>query len=273
MIVSSTGGNLHIKNWEIEDPKAQIFLVHGYAEHISRYKSLAKKLNKAGFSVVGHDHAGHGKSGGERAYIDRFDQYVWDLKRVIDEYRKEEVPYFIFGHSMGGLVVTSYCTLYRPTDVNGVITSGAALQINDSPILQALAPFLSEIFAHTKTKPIGSQDISRDPEVVADYDNDPKVYREGIKMRLAAEIISRVKKTNSIAKLFTQPVLFMHGSADQLTDPNGTQRFYENCSSEDKELKIWDGLFHELINEPEKDQVIETMIDWINARLPEETLV
>lgn len=270
MIVSSTGENLHIRNWEIENPKALIFLVHGYAEHISRYKSLAKKLNKAGFSVIGHDHAGHGKSGGERAYIDRFDQYVWDLNRVIEEYKSDELPYFIFGHSMGGLVVTSYCTLYRPEDVSGIITSGAALKINESPILQAVAPFLSEIFAHLKTKKIGSQDISRDPEVVKEYDTDPKIYRGGMKMRLASEIILRVKKTNRIAELFTQPALFMHGSADELTDPEGTRVFYENCNSLDKELIIWDGLYHELINEPEKDQVISKMIDWINDRLPKE---
>ncbi len=267
MIVSSTGENLHVKNWDVDSPKAQIFLVHGYAEHISRYKPLAKKLNKEGFSVIGHDHAGHGKSGGERAYIDRFDQYVWDLKRVVDENKVEDVPQFLFGHSMGGLIVTSYCTLYRPEDLHGVITSGAALKINDSPILQSIAPLLSEIMAHTKTKTIGSQDISRDPEVVSDYDNDPKVYRGGMKMRLAAEIILRVKKTNSIANLFNRPALFMHGSADQLTDPKGTEWFYENCSSEDKELKIWDGLYHELINEPEKEEVIGTMVNWINARL------
>ena len=272
MIVSSTGENLHVKHWEIDNPKALIFLVHGYAEHISRYKHLAKKLNKAGYSVIGHDHAGHGKSGGERAYIDRFDQYVWDLNRVIDEFKEEELPYFIFGHSMGGLVVTSYCTLYRPDDVAGIITSGAALKINEAPLLQLVAPFLSEIIAHTKTKTIGSQDISRDPDVVADYDSDPKVYRGGMKMRLASEVILRVKKTNSIAELFTQPVLFMHGSADELTDPEGTKSFYENCSSSDKELVVWDGLYHELINEPEKEEVISKIINWMDDHLPIETL-
>ncbi|MEE9372069.1 MAG: lysophospholipase [Saprospiraceae bacterium] len=271
MIVSSTGQDLHVKHWSVDKPKAQIFFVHGYAEHISRYKHLAKKLNKEGYSVIGYDHVGHGKSGGERAYIDRFDQFVWDLKRVMDEYRDEELPQFVFGHSMGGLIATAYCTLYRPDNLNGVITSGAALKVDDSPVLQTIAPFLSEIIAHAKTKSIGSQDISRDADVVADYDSDPKVYRGGIKMRTASEILLRIKKTNRIAHLFTQPVLFMHGSADQITNPEGTIHFCEKCNSVDKELKMWDGFFHELINEPEKEEVIKYMVQWLNARLPEET--
>ena len=275
MIVSSTGNDLHVKQWNVENPKAQVFIVHGYAEHISRYKHLAKKLNKHDFKVIGHDHAGHGKSGGERAYIDRFDQYVWDLKRVIDEYENEELPKFIFGHSMGGLVVTSYVTLYRPENINGIITSGAALRPpkNSSPILRKIAPLLSEIMAHTKTQSISAQEISRDPEIVSDYDNDPMVYRDGIKMRTASEILLRMKKTSSIANLFSPPALFMHGSADEIADPAGSIDFCENCSSEDKEMKIWDGLFHELINEPEKKEVMTKMIKWMEKRIPEVDLI
>ena len=118
-----------------------------------------------------------------------------------------------------------------------------------------------------KTTPIGSQDISRDPVVVQNYDSDPMVYREGIKTRLGAEMLLRQRKTSKIADLFTQAALFMHGSADGLTDPEGTIKFFENCASEDKKLKIWEGLFHELINEPEKEEVMAYMIKWIKKRL------
>jgi len=270
MVVSSTGNELHVKKWSVDNPKAQVYLVHGYAEHISRYNHLANQLNAHGYEVIGHDHAGHGNSGGERAYIDRFDQYVWDLKRVIEENKKEDLPMFIFGHSMGGLVVTSYCTLYRDDEISGVITSGAALKPPKSTpkMLQNIAPFFSEIIAHTKTQSLDADNICRSKEVVFAYDNDPMVYRGGMKMRTASEMLLRMKKTSSIANLFNQPALFMHGTADELTDPKGTVDFCENCSSEDKELKLWDGCYHELINEPEQQQVIDTMVGWIDARVP-----
>lgn len=270
MVVSSTGNELHVKKWTVENPKAQVFLVHGYAEHISRYNHLAHYLNSQDYEVIGHDHAGHGNSGGERAYIDRFDQYVWDLKRVVDEYKNEDLPQFMFGHSMGGLVVTSYCTLYRDEDIAGVITSGAALRPpkNSSPILKKIAPFFSEIFAHTKTQSISAQDVSRNNEVVFAYENDPLVYKDGIKMRTGSEILLRMKKTSSIADLFAKPALFMHGTADEIADPKGTIDFCENCCSEDKELKLWDGCYHELINEPEQHEVMNTMASWMEARVP-----
>lgn len=265
---STTGARLNIRLWPRENAKAQVFIVHGYAEHIDRYNHLAEKLNNKGYSVIGYDQSGHGSSEGERAYASRFDQYVWDLHKVINKYKKTKLPQFLFGHSMGGLVVTSYCILYRP-QFNGVITSGAALMVNKetSPILQKIAPILGEIFPKMKTTKIGSQDISRNQDIVKEYDSDPLVYREGMKARLAAEILGRIKKTNKLAHLFTQPVLMTHGGADQLTDPQGTVGFYNNCSSTDKELKIWDGLYHELINEPERKEVIKYMINWMDQRI------
>lgn len=272
MITSSTGENLHSKVWKVEAPKAEVYLVHGYAEHIGRYEHLAQRLNAAGYDVIGYDHAGHGDSGGERAYIDRFDQFVWDLDRVIEHHHDEGKPIYLFGHSMGGLVVTSYCTLYQPKYIQGVITSGAGLKVNKnvSKILQRISPVMSEICAHLKTTSISSQDVSRDPKVVEEYDNDPKVYRGGIKTRIGSEILLRMKKTSKVPHLFKVPTLMMHGTLDEITDPGGTIEFCEKCASDDKELKLWDGLYHEIMNEPEKEEVIDYMISWLEARQPEQ---
>jgi alpha-beta hydrolase superfamily lysophospholipase len=268
MIKSTTGDVVKTREWRVPEPNAQIFLVHGYAEHVGRYEHFASQLNNAGFDVIGYDQVGYGLSNGERAYVSRFDQYVWDLHSVMRHYKNEAIPNFLFGHSMGGLVATSYCILYRPK-LNGVITSGAALKVNKdtSPILQKIAPVLGEIFPRLKTTKIGSQDISRDPLVVEAYEKDPLVYHEGIKARLAGEMLGRIKRTNQLAHLFTQPVLMMHGGADQLTDPNGTMQFFNSCASVEKELKIWDGLLHEILNEPEKESVITHLVNWINRRI------
>jgi len=268
MITSTTGDELKIREWLIDDPHAQVFIVHGYAEHIGRYRHLAKKLNKEGYDVIGYDQVGHGISDGERAYIPRFDYYVWDLERVINEYRNEDLPTFLFGHSMGGLVVTTHCIIYRK-DFAGVITSGAALKVGEdvSTLLTGIAPFLGEIFPRTKTTKIGTQDISRDKAIVEEYENDTLVYHDGMKARLGSELLDRTKKTSSLAKLFTQPALFMHGGADRLTDQEGTIHFHDSCGSADKELKIWEGCYHELINEPEKKEILKYMMNWIRPKV------
>ena len=268
MITSTTADTLKIREWKVKKPKAQVFLIHGYAEHTGRYGHLADRLNDEGYHVIGYDQVGHGISDGERAYIPRFDYYVWDLEQIINEYRKEEIPTVLFGHSMGGLVVLSHCIVYRK-DFAGVITSGTALQEGKdaSGILKFFAPLFGEVFPKMKTTKIGTQDISRDEEIVEQYENDPLVYHDGMKARLGIEMLRRMKKTSKVADLFSQPALFMHGGADRLTNPDGTIHFHDNCSSTDKDLKIWEGCYHELINEPEKEEIMDYMMKWIRRRV------
>ena len=268
MLLSTTGADIKLRKWKVDNPKAQIFLVHGYAEHIGRYVHFAKELNEQGYDVIGYDQTGYGLSEGERAHVPRFDYYVWDLHNVINDQKNDELPTFLFGHSMGGLVVTSYCILYQPT-LAGVITTAAALSVGQdtSKLLMKIAPIIGEIFPRLQTTKIGTQDISRDKKIVDEYENDPLIYHAGMKARLAAEMLAKIKKTSRLAHIFSQPLLIMHGTEDRLTNPLGSQNFYKNCSSDDKKLKIWRDCYHELLNEPEKEEIIKYIKKWIKSRV------
>ena len=262
--------NLYIHHWSVSNPVAQLVIVHGFAEHGYRYSHLAEALNQAQIEVYGYDHRGHGKSGGLQSYINRFKDYTDDLSQVLGQYRSEGLPQFLFGHSMGGLISVNYSVNYtQSNELAGLITSGAALQIDKdlSPLLQKLAPMLSMIVPKLKTEPLEKATLTRSAEVLDAYMKDPLVYTGGIRTRLAAELLGAIKGTEAKFEGLTVPYLGMHGTAEKIADPAGTQELYERCQSSDKTLKLYEGLYHELVNEPERDQVIGDIKDWILARI------
>lgn len=262
------GTQLRMREWKSANEKAIVILVHGYAEHIDRYEYLGTKLMEAGISMIGYDHRGHGRSGGKRSYINRFTDYLQDLDIVVSKYRNEAKPIFIYGHSLGGLIVTRYVIDYQPS-LAGVIMSGAALKVNEdiSPMLQKVSGLVSSILPKVKTVTLDSSMISRDPNEVRKYREDPLIYTEGIPARTGAEILAATKSIPGLAQEFTLPVLIMHGGDDQLTEPSASKDFFAACGAEDKELQIYDGLYHEIMNEPERDEVISNFISWISTRI------
>ena len=157
----------------------------------------------------------------------------------------------------------------QSNELAGLITSGAALQIDKdlSPLLQKLAPMLSMIVPKLKTEPLEKDTLTRSAEVLEAYMNDPLVYTGGIRTRLAAELLSAIKVTESKFNQLTLPYLGMHGTAEKVADPDGTKELYARSQSNDKTLKLYEGLYHELVNEPEQDQVIGDLKDWILTRI------
>ncbi len=248
--------------------KANMILVHGYAEHSSRYSEMAEKLLSAGINVYTFDLTGHGKSSGRKAYIDRFQDYVKDLNDLKNKVNMSpDLPTFIYGHSMGALVVISDILL-KKSSYDGVIFSAPALKIQEdlSPFLQKISGVMSVIVPKLKTVVLDSSLISRDPKEVDKYQRDPLNYRGGTYARTGAEIIKTTKICAELFHEFTLPVFVTHGSADGLTDPSTSQEFYDECSSKDKTIKIYEGLYHEIMREPEKNEVIQDIIDWIVSR-------
>ena len=253
-----------------DEPKAVICIVHGHGEHIERYEHVAHALNQAGYSVIGYDHRGHGQSEGPRGHIPSYDLLLDDLSR----FRKEvndyypDLPHFIWGHSMGGNVVLNYILRHNPP-TKGVIATGPWLKLAFEP--PAIQLFLGKMM--DKIKPDFTQEtnldtaaLARDPDVVRAYEEDSLVHGKA-SARLIVEMLANGDYALEHASELKAPTLLMHGGADRVTSAEASKTFAANAPADKLTLKIWDGFYHELHNEPEKDEVFKTIIEWMDARL------
>jgi len=271
-----TTGNLKINNiniltrsWDAKDPKANIILVHGYGEHSGRYAETAKQLNQIGCSVYSYDRRGEGKSEGPKADIKEINNHVKDFILYKDTLDLSSKPTFIFGHSLGGLIVSTYAIDYQPSDITGVILSSPLLKIDDdtAPILQKVAGLVARILPKLPTVTLDPQLISRNKDEVRKYEDDPLIYHGSTNARTGYAIIKAIKYVQANYAKFKLSVLVLHGSADKLADPKGSQWFYDSISSSDKTIKIFEGLFHEMMREPEKEGFFITITKWIAKRM------
>ncbi|MDO9548385.1 MAG: lysophospholipase [Candidatus Marinimicrobia bacterium] len=250
--------------------KAVVVLVHGLGEHSSRYAYMAEFFTANGIGIETFDLRGHGKSDGRRAYVNSFDEHLRDLeifyKRVQE--RHSGAPVFLYGHSMGATISTLY-VITRKTEFQGLLLSGVLVKMGDdiSPLLIKMSSIIGTYAPRMKTTKLASASISRDPRVVKDYDEDPLNYRGGIPARTGLELITAMNRIQLQMETITLPILIMHGSCDKMTDPSGSQELFDAVSSEDKTLKLYNGFYHEIHNDPEKQQVFDDIINWINDHL------
>lgn len=250
-------------------PRAVLLIVHGLAEHSGRYQHVAEHLAGLGYAVYALDHRGHGQSGGVRSDVIRFEDYLADLKTFLDAVKGREPgrQVFLIGHSMGGAIVTLFAARYGG-DFDGLITSGASVQVggNVSPLLVGLSKIIAALAPRLPTVPLDAEAVSRDPEVVARYRSDPLNYLGKVRARMGAQLLRAARLIAAELPHITLPVLILHGTADRLTDPAGSQMIYDGVSSADKTLKFYDGLYHEIFNEPEQKQVLADVAAWLEAR-------
>lgn len=269
---SSDGLRLFEQQWQpTNESKAVVIIVHGLAEHSGRYSHVAEFLTHKGYAVDTFDLRGHGQSEGTpRIFINSFDEYLTDLDQFLDRVRQRHSgkPIFLLGHSMGGTVVSLYCTTRQPI-INGVILSAPTLKISDdiSPFLIKISGLLGRLFPKLKTIKLDSSAISRDPEVVKWYDTDPLNYRGGIPARLGAEFNQAIIRIQGLMEKLSLPLLILQGTADRLSDPEGSKQLYSRASAKDKTLKLYDDLYHEVLNEPEKEQVLTDIVQWLNTHI------
>ena len=263
-------GKLFDHKWMPEHPRAIVFIFHGIFEHGGRYQQLAEYLNANNIGVLSVDLPGHGRSPGMQGYIERWENLVetalsW-LKAKKSAYPK--VPHFLFGHSLGGLLAAS-CLAKERVSFDGVILTSPALQVKEdlSPILQKLAPIIASIAPKLRTIKLDAKAVSRDPEAVRAYVVDPLVYHGAVYAQTGKETLAATQEVAKSFKRFDWPVLIMHGTADRLTEPKGSQLFFEEISSTDKTIRLYQGWYHELFNEPEKEQVLEEISSWILERI------
>lgn len=261
---------LFTQSWVADAPKAAVLITHGYAEHSSRYLHVAQTLTANGYSVYTYDLRGHGKSPGRRAFVKSFDEYILDLEDYVQFVRHQigELPLFLLGHSMGGAITSAMAIAQKP-DVKGILLSAPALVAGDdiSGFMIAMSRFVSWAFPKLPAVKLGSESISRDPAIVKDYDNDPLNYRGGMPARLGAEMLRTFGLIEQNAHTFEYPMIVMQGTADQIVNPIGSQQFYDAIGSEDKTLKWYEGLYHEIMNEPEKEDVLRDIVTWLNSHI------
>lgn len=244
---------------------ANLVFIHGYAEYSGRYNWVFQKLNEAGIRVYSYDHRGHGRSEGARAYVADFKLFIRDMREYMSTLPAFDKPVFVMGHSMGSLIAASYLVEYGQDQFKGFISSAGALQVDQdiSPMLRRISGVLSVLTPSLPTIKLDPKLLSKDKEQVDKYINDPLIYHSGTKARLGHGMLQQMKYIQSKFGNITLPVLILHGSLDKLADPEGSKKLYENIASSDKKLVLFDGLFHEIMHEQEKESVLVAITNWI----------
>ncbi|WP_435590970.1 lysophospholipase [Nocardia sp. bgisy118] len=267
-----TGSRIAWRAWLPETTaKAVVVLVHGIAEHSGRYGHVGKRLADAGFAVYALDHLGHGKSAGSKANIGSMAGSADNVEGMLDIAAREQpgVPKFLVAHSMGSLI-TLYLATRGPIDVAGIVLSAPPLDIPvGNPAQRLLAPVLSRLTPNLGVLKLDSSMISRDPAVVAAYDADPLVYRGKLPARTGTEILNATDTVKRRLDKLTVPLLVLHGTADVLAAPSSTDLIERGAASKDLTVIRYDGLYHEIFNEPEQDRVLTDVVTWLEAHITE----
>jgi alpha-beta hydrolase superfamily lysophospholipase len=264
------GLEIYWQAWRVQVPtRATVVISHGAGEHSSRYRHVAARFAPLGYPVYALDHRGHGHSAGRRALVDRLDNAAADLDVLIDLARREQpdAPLFLLGHSLGGTIALRY-TLKHQDKLDGLILSGpvAAIELPPAPVrlaanaLSAVAPWMPALAVDPAT-------ISRDPAEVEAYRTDPLVHHGKLPVRTVAEIAAATEAFPEQVGSLTLPLLLVHGSEDRLAPVQGSRMVHERASSQDKTLKIYEGLFHEVLNElpGDRERVLADIVAWLDA--------
>ncbi len=263
-------GGVYYRHWRVEEPaRAVILLVHGLGEHSGRYCGFADFFTGQGVAVIAPDHLGHGESPGRRAHIGSFAEFIAPLdalREAIDQWYPE-APRFLVGHSMGGLIAARYL-LDRQDWFDGAALSAAALETASPPSKTTLLiiRLLAAIWPSLGVMQLDPAEVSRDPAVVRDYIEDPLVHNGKISAGLAHALFKTMAEVEAGRASIKLPLLIMHGEADAMTTPAGSEAFYQGVSSSDKQLRIYPELYHEIFNEPERLQVLSELRDWLYQR-------
>lgn len=249
-----------------QNAKAIIIIVHGVAEHLGRYEYLKDKFESFGYGVYRFDNRGHGLSGGNRGDMNDFNELIDDTDIIVNIAKKEypDLPLYMLGHSMGGFITAAYGVKYK-NKLRGQILSGAAT--NKMPFSLTLKSIKFPYILKGKVPNSLSKLISRDPQVVKKYEEDPLVLKETT-LRFNNQFVNKgipwlVRNLSS----YEYPCLILHGGDDHIVPKECSQKFYDGISSKDKQIKIYEGLYHEIFNEKERDTVIEDVHKWLENRL------
>ncbi len=270
---TSSGGSIFSQGWEADtvQPQGVICLVHGVGEHTGRYAHVGSFFCKSGFHMMGFDLRGHGRSDGARGHMDSIEDFMQDIDTLIAQARARYpgLPVILYGHSLGGILVLYY-GLKRKPEIKGVVATSAGLRtaVENQPVKVAAARALGSLLPSVAI-PSGLETaaISRDPKVVERYLADPLVH-DKLSLGFGKIMLGVTRWTLEHAAEFSLPLLLMHGKADRIAFPEGSIQF-ANALKDKCTLVLWDNAYHELHNEPEKEEALRTMLLWVEARIRE----
>ena len=261
------GVRLFARSWLPEGSARDVVVIaHGYAEHGGRYGNVVGRLVPLGYAVHAIDHRGHGRSGGRRALIDRMARVWADLDAFVDAVRGRHggAKIKLLGHSMGGSIAFGYA-LRHPEKLTGLILSGPAMGGLVPPLQRLILGALAALAPGLGTLELPAETISRDPEVVAAYLRDPLVTLGKVPARTAAELVAAASSYPRRAHEMRLPILIQHGGQDIPVPPADNAALYAAIGSSDKTIRIYDGLYHEIYNEPEREAVLDDLVAWLAA--------
>jgi len=266
---TTDGIKIYGTEWPVENPQAVVAIIHGLGEHVQRYAHVASFFNQHHLAVLGYDRRGHGQSGGKRGHTRSYNAFLDEIAylTVEAEERYPGIPLFLYGHSMGGNLLLSYI-LHRHPTIQGAIVSAPHIRLSFQPssVMVGMGKLMRGIFpGFSQPNGLDVEQLSRDKTVVEKYQADPLVHNAitaitGMSMLESAAALDKYQGS------FPVPLLLLHGGADGITSPGGTSDFASRVTG-DVTLKVWDGLFHEMHNEPEQQEVLKGILDWITKRI------
>lgn len=266
------GLNIFTRSWRPAQgtPRGVVVIVHGFNSHSGHYLWAADRFAEAGFAVYALDLRGRGKSDGERYYVEHFADYISDVDTLVEQAKRAEpgLPVFLLGHSAGGVVSCIY-TLEHQSKINGLICESFAHQVPAPDFALAVLKGLSHIAPHAHVLKLKNEDFSRDQSIVEMLNSDPLIAHEVQPTKTVAEMVRADERLKKEFPQITLPVLILHGTEDKVTKPSGSQFFYDTAGSADKTLKLYDGHYHDLLNDFGREGVMDDIIGWIDARIPQ----
>ncbi len=258
---------MHVRRDEVENPKASVILTHGIAEHSGRYDALTSALNDQGYNVIRYDVRGHGQSQGARGKLKSFHQLVDDLHALVEMEKKLNPKHiFIFGHSMGGIIVNLYGVKYH--DVDGIISSAAPSYFVKDVLPFRIIGYKWLGFLAKKTD-FADDQLSRIKEVEEAYINDPLNLKKFYFSLAGNMMVSGVRYLNKNIKSYQTPVLLLHGEADKVVPVDFSRRLFSLIPVEDKKIITYPNAYHEILNDLDQEQVRKDILDWLNEKVKE----
>jgi alpha-beta hydrolase superfamily lysophospholipase len=252
------------------DVRAVLFIVHGLGEHSGRYMNVVNHFVPLGYAVYGFDHLGHGKSEGGREEVQRFEDFIETLTTYYNMVTgwQPDRPVFSLGHSLGGLIAP-YHLLDHQEIFKGAIISAPLIKVSDniSTMTITMGKILSILVPKAGLLALDASKISKDPEVVKAYINDPLVFHGKTPARLAAEMLKAMLRVKAEVAKISLPFITIQGCDDKLVDPGGAQMLFDGAGSKDKTIKLYEKCYHEVFNEPDRAVVLKDVETWLAARV------
>lgn len=269
-VQGSGGSKLFVRSLKpLGKSRGVVLIVHGFNSHSGYYAWVADRLVHSGLSAYAVDLRGRGQSEGERFFVERMDDYVRDVETLSAVAREREpgLPFFLLGHSAGGVVACLYA-LEHQAQLAGLICESFAFQVPAPDFALAVLKGLSHVAPHAHVLKLENRDFSRDPNVVQAMNEDQWIAHESQPTQTVAAMVRADERLEKEFPLIRLPVLILHGTRDNATRPSGSQRFHDRAGSTDKTLKLYEGHFHDLLNDIGREEVMADIVAWLGERLP-----